>query len=36
MDYMKNDLILPTNTSEEAILVILMKEDHVVAYELRK
>jgi hypothetical protein len=36
MDYMKDELILCTNTSEKAIGVILMQEDHVVAYELRK
>jgi hypothetical protein len=36
MDYMKDELILCTNTSEEVVGVILMQEDHVVAYELRK
>jgi hypothetical protein len=36
MDYMKDELIRCIDTNEEDVGVILMQEDHVVAYELRK
>jgi hypothetical protein len=36
MDYIKDELVLCTDASEEAIGVVLMQEGHVVAYESRK
>jgi len=36
MDYMKDELILCINLSEEDVGVILIQVDHVVAYELKK
>jgi hypothetical protein len=36
MDYTKDEQILCTDASEEAIGAVLMQEGHVVAYESRK
>jgi hypothetical protein len=36
MDYTKDELVLCTVASEEAIGDVLMQEGHVVAYESRK